>query len=175
MKKVYSKGFTLIELMVTMSIITMLVAVALPTLKHYKEKSMVAQLIHESGRVASGLETYYNYSGNFTDLTLDSPDGGPIMGAGAFTGAVVPRIPNVTWELQPFGSFICIRACREASFLGIVRWRHCVSFYSSIIIHPLTGIETGFERVIDTGPDNRYGFNVGTPPAGGLPPDLLTP
>ena len=174
MKKIHTKGFTLVELMVTLSIIVMLLAVALPSYKYFKEKAMVAQLIQLSGKVVSDLEMYYNQTGSFSGLTLASPEGGPIMAGSVFTGAVAPIIDGISWEIQAQADFTCVCSCYTID-LGIVSWEHCEYTYSIAKTDAATGIEIGFARVIDTGPDDRFGFNVGEPPPGGFSRQVFNP
>lgn len=66
------KGFTLIELMIVIALITILAAIAIPLYEGYSERSAKAELDQELANFAAVQEDYFNsyrkYSGNLTEL-----------------------------------------------------------------------------------------------------------
>lgn len=63
-------GFTLVELMIVVAIITTLAAMAVPTFISYRDKSRVAQVVGSSEAIRAALASYAaNSSGNAYPLT----------------------------------------------------------------------------------------------------------
>lgn len=58
-KKIHSSGFTLIELMLAISILGVLVSLAIPAYQDYKERVRVAQAVTDISTIASKIEAYY--------------------------------------------------------------------------------------------------------------------
>jgi len=76
--KKFTKGFTLMELLVVVLIIGILAAIALPQYKMAVAKSQYAKLMDISKAIASAQDRYFmvhgSYTTNFDDLDIDMPD-----------------------------------------------------------------------------------------------------
>jgi len=75
-QKLNRRGYTLIELVLVMAVITLLVGLSVPTLATYNRNSRQAQMAKHEELVDKALRQYYAYEGAFPDLTdLDPADG----------------------------------------------------------------------------------------------------
>lgn len=168
-KNASQKGFTLIELMVVMSILAILAAVALPNYMFIKEKAVLGKSIREGAKVLDSLEIYYNEVGSFEGLNLPDPEGGVVMGPDGFSGIIIPKSAGVTWGVTPLAKdSACIEVCDTTYIFGVPVWSHCHTEYTTVSFDVATGVEIGFDRAIFTDLADTYGFNVGEVPAGAL-------
>lgn len=74
-----SQGFTLIELMITVAIVGILAAIAMPAYQNYVIRGQVSEGITISGGLQVAIQEYYANTGSFpannTDLGLSMPSG----------------------------------------------------------------------------------------------------
>jgi len=83
------KGFTLIELMITVAIVGILAAVALPAYQDYTIRAQVSEGFTLAGGIQTAESEYYANNGSFTDLTtlgIASPTGKYTTGISATGG-----------------------------------------------------------------------------------------
>lgn len=90
-KRRRNSGFTLIELMIIMAIISILVSVAMPKYAEFMLKSQEGQTKGNLGSVRSALNLYYSDNAGIYP-SCDSP-GGP--GSTVLDGLVPKYIPNI--------------------------------------------------------------------------------
>jgi type IV pilus assembly protein PilA len=87
-------GFTLIELMITVAIVGILAALALPAYQDYTIRSQVSEGFQLAGALQAAEQEYYANNGSFADLTT--------LGVNSPTGKYVSNIDvvsTVTGEL----------------------------------------------------------------------------
>jgi type IV pilus assembly protein PilA len=83
------KGFTLIELMITVAIVGILAAVALPAYQDYTIRAQVSEGFSLAGGIQTAEQEYFANNGTFADLTtlgIASPTGKYITGITATGG-----------------------------------------------------------------------------------------
>ncbi|MBC7982067.1 prepilin-type N-terminal cleavage/methylation domain-containing protein [Candidatus Parcubacteria bacterium] len=85
MKKTKSKGFTLIELMVVISIISLLSSVVLASIKTAKEKADNAKIVSEMKSLQTALELYRAKIGIYPQVNVDEDES---TGQGGFNNFV---------------------------------------------------------------------------------------
>ncbi len=94
------KGFTLIELMITVAIVGILAAVALPAYQDYTIRAQVSEGFSLAGGIQTAESEYYANNGSFADLAtlnITSPTGKYITGidaTGGTTAAVTVTYGN---------------------------------------------------------------------------------
>lgn len=69
-------GFTLIEVVVVMAVLTILVGVAVPSLSAYHRNGLETQRAGQEELVGRALRQYYAYEGEYPDLEGLSPSDG---------------------------------------------------------------------------------------------------
>jgi len=96
-----SKGFTLIELMITVAIVSILAAVALPAYNDYLMRGRLAEAHGELAAMRSKMETFFldnrTYEGACAAGTV-----APLPGAGRFTYSC-PELTATTYRVQADG------------------------------------------------------------------------
>jgi type IV pilus assembly protein PilA len=112
MKKRFTKGFTLIELMIVVAIIGVLAAVAIPAFMKYIRKSKTTEAVENVKKIYEGARSYYmeesNSRGSITPIAKQFPLGdagasaGPSPGANSCCGAAGdkcdPNIDRTIWD-----------------------------------------------------------------------------
>jgi type IV pilus assembly protein PilA len=85
--KKIEKGFTLIELMITVAIVGILASVALPSYQNYVVRSQVSEAFSLAGTIQTSMAEYYQNNGNFTGVTSLA-----VLGITAPTGKYVSGV-----------------------------------------------------------------------------------
>jgi len=107
MKK--NKGFTLMEIMVTITIMAILISIAVPSYRQYITKGNRAGVQSELMQIASALERYKALQMTYTNATLEA-GAGSVYGSDVYpknaTGSKIlytlsfATAPSTTWELR---------------------------------------------------------------------------
>lgn len=71
-----ANGFTLIELMITVAIVAILAAVALPSYNSYVARSKIAEATSELSQWRNAAERYYQDNRNYTDVCTNTGPSG---------------------------------------------------------------------------------------------------
>lgn len=104
-----NKGFTLMEIMVVVTIMAILIAIAVPSYRQYVTKGNRTGMQAELMQIASALERYKALQMTYTNATLE-PGAGSVYGATVYpkdaTGSKVlynlsfSVAPSTTWEIR---------------------------------------------------------------------------
>ncbi len=98
-----SKGFTLIELMITIAIIAVLAAVALPSYNNYVTRGNRTDVQAHLMQLASNLERYKSQQLSYKNATLAIIGGAatyPASGTAKYNIALTPATLSTSWELR---------------------------------------------------------------------------
>lgn len=68
LKKLNSHGFTLIEVVLVMAVITILIGIALPSLRAYARNAKNTERTKRAENVENAIRQYFAYEGAFPDL-----------------------------------------------------------------------------------------------------------
>ena len=89
MKRIHDKGFTLIELMITVAIIAILAAIAIPSYSQYVARSKVTEAIGSLSDARVKLEQYFQDSRTYASSGTTCGATLPVSGNFAYTCATV--------------------------------------------------------------------------------------
>lgn len=79
-KKPNTGGYTLMELVIVMAVITILVGIALPSLYAYSQHAKQIEMSDHQELVRKAISQYYAYEGHYPDVTgLDPDDGSQLL------------------------------------------------------------------------------------------------
>lgn len=70
-----SRGFSLVELIVIMAVLTILIGVAIPNLSAYSRSSLEIERLNQEELVNLAIRQYYVYEGHYPDPTTSDPIG----------------------------------------------------------------------------------------------------
>ena len=93
-KMTVDRGFTLLELMVVVSIIAVLMAAVIPSINRYRLRADVSNILRATTASATAMKEYHEMHGSFDDLPSTIPvDGvtGEILHP-AFEGVFLPKL-----------------------------------------------------------------------------------
>jgi prepilin-type N-terminal cleavage/methylation domain-containing protein/prepilin-type processing-associated H-X9-DG protein len=76
-RSVHTRAFTLIELMVSISIIALLIAILLPALKKTRQAAQAVQCLSNQRQIGIAMTAYANRYDGYSPTTYDSAVGGP--------------------------------------------------------------------------------------------------
>lgn len=97
------RGFTLIEMMITLAVLGIIVAIAVPSYKQYVIRNNRAAVQAEMLQIAALMERYKSqqltYLGANNIVTLYGANGYPRTGARLYTFNLQPSPNGVTWVL----------------------------------------------------------------------------
>ena len=104
------KGFTLIELMVVVAIISILTAVALPMYSTFKQKARVGSAMNAAKGTTQALQAWFTDTFNFNNIDVNANIGGALKDTAnnIRIGSGLPEIPDLTWTIIPSGNKIAI-------------------------------------------------------------------
>lgn len=87
-----AKGFTLIELMITVAIIGIISAIAYPSYSTYMNKTRRAEVTAILQENVQVMERYYSANGNYGVVANDAYDGATLVGQSPASGTAVYTI-----------------------------------------------------------------------------------
>jgi type IV pilus assembly protein PilA len=86
--KPLEKGFSLIELMIVIAIISILAAVAIPIYSNHKERAAITESINIIGNVKASIQDDINNNENISEQTYETPTGITVIN-GSSSGATI--------------------------------------------------------------------------------------
>ena len=118
------KGFTLIELMITVAIVGILAAVALPAYQDYTIRAQASEGMQLSGGVQTAISEYYANKGAFpaslTDINMVAPTGKYVSGITEANGIVTVTY-GVNSNTKISGKTVDIAASDDGN--GNIQWK----------------------------------------------------
>lgn len=106
MRHSHSRGFTLIELMITVAIVAILTAIAYPSYRNYVLRGQIVDATNGLAALQANMERYYQDNRRYDSVgAFVSPCAPPIIN-GSFTlsCSVIVAAPAQTYVLQAVGS-----------------------------------------------------------------------
>lgn len=104
-----SRGFTMIEVVLVMAVITILVGIALPSLTAYARNAKNLEREKRAETVHQALKQYYAFEGAFPDLPdweEENYTGGDLLGSAQLTGedgliAKLKTVSSINFNIEP--------------------------------------------------------------------------
>ena len=90
----FSRGFTFVELMVTIAIIGILSSIILPNLGGARERARDAERVTEVGQIALAMELFYNTCRSYPTALATSDDAGGTCPGSVKLSTFLPAIPQ---------------------------------------------------------------------------------
>jgi prepilin-type N-terminal cleavage/methylation domain-containing protein len=99
-----NKGFTLIELMVTVAIVAMLVAIAYPSYRNYVIRGQLTNATNGLSAVSANMERYFQDNRTYQAANGFTPPCQTAATYGLFTVSCPTTLTATTYQLQAVGS-----------------------------------------------------------------------
>jgi prepilin-type N-terminal cleavage/methylation domain-containing protein len=99
-----NKGFTLIELMVTVAIVAMLVAIAYPSYRNYVIRGQLTNATNGLSAVSANMERYFQDNRTYLAANGFTPPCQTAATYGLFTVSCPTTLTATTYQLQAVGS-----------------------------------------------------------------------
>ena len=99
-----NKGFTLIELMVTVAIVAMLVAIAYPSYRNYVIRGQLTNATNGLSAVSANMERYFQDNRTYLAANGYTPPCQTAATYGTFTVSCPTTLTATTYQLQAVGS-----------------------------------------------------------------------
>lgn len=114
MNKTYQRGFTLIEVMITVAIVGILAAIAIPSYREYIARSKRSEAKAEVLKAEGWLERYYNENNRYTEAGSTTANAAfatkfpqvPAAGAANYTITASFAVTAYTLTFVPSGSMV---------------------------------------------------------------------
>jgi len=107
------QGFTLLELMITIAIVGILAAIAIPSYQDYARRASYSEVVSQAAPYKLGVMSCYQSLGGFTDCNGGSNDVPPDVKAGTalvatvtVTGGKITITPNDKKGIKPTDTYI---------------------------------------------------------------------
>jgi prepilin-type N-terminal cleavage/methylation domain-containing protein len=99
-----NKGFTLIELMVTVAIVAILVAIAYPSYRNYVIRGQLTSATNGLSAVSANMERYFQDNRTYLAANGFTPPCQTAAPYGLFTVSCPTTLTSTTYQLQAIGS-----------------------------------------------------------------------
>ncbi len=149
----HKRGFTLIELMVTVAILAILAGIAFPTYRFYRDKAAVSSALSAVAATRDAVQLYLIEHGNLNGLTV-AAEGGPLTAEKGALGVSFPQKEGMTWQIQVFNSPL------NDKILGCSTCDAKEGKYYTYDEFSVDGVDDLPKTYIYTGADDKFGLNT---------------
>jgi type IV pilus assembly protein PilA len=128
MKNTIQKGFTLIELMITVAIVGILASVALPSYQNYTIRAQISEAFALAGGIQTAMAEYYQTNGNFTGVTsvtalkVTAPTGKYVSAVSASASVITLTFGGSAVNAKISGGTLTFTGVDSASN-GVIKWQ----------------------------------------------------
>ena len=97
----HRKGFSHVEQLMALSILSILACVALPMYAKFKQKAMAITPVQHLSAILPALQAHYGEKGSFSDVAYDPASEKIVLKSGVKIGSRLPSIEHMSYTIIP--------------------------------------------------------------------------